>query len=116
MTTEANDSRTASDEAVVCKELLGHVALDRNLLRALGLSSETSKIVMDHIMELRSEIKRVKRITLLEASSEVAGHWNDRSTMVNQYEQAQRSAGVLQRQGYAIECPNDQAHVRRVKP
>lgn len=61
MPAEANDSRTASDEAVVCKELLGHVALDRNLLRALGLSSESSKIVLDHITELRAEIERVKR-------------------------------------------------------
>jgi hypothetical protein len=37
-----------------------------------------------------------RRNALLEASTEVATHWNDRTTMTNQYEQAQRSAVMLQ--------------------
>lgn len=99
-----NEARSGA--AVRSNAGLGHAELDTKLLQSLGLSEALAKIVMDHITELRAEIKIIKRKTLLEASSEVAGHWNDRSTMTNQYQQAQRSAGVLQRQGYEIECPN----------
>lgn len=53
--------------------------------------------------KLRAEIKKIKRITLFEAATEVASHWNDKTTMVNQYDQAQRSAAILQSQGYTIE-------------
>jgi hypothetical protein len=48
--------------------------------------------------EIRKHATReARQKALLNASSEVAGHWNDRTTTTNQYEQAQRSAGVLQR-------------------
>ena len=79
-----------------------HQELDIKLLQCLGLSEASANIVMEHIIELRSEIKTVRRKTLLDASTEVAGHWNDRTTMCNQYEQAQRSAGILQRQALEV--------------
>lgn len=77
---------------------MNHFEFDIKLLHSLGLSYETAKIVIDHIKELQEEAKSIKRKTLLEEASEVAGHWNDKSIMVNQYEQAQRSADVLQKQ------------------
>ncbi len=76
--------------------------LDIKLLQCLGLSEASANIVMQHIIELRAEIKSERHKTLLDASTEIAGHWNDRSTMCNQYEQAQRSAGVLQRQALEV--------------
>ena len=79
-----------------------HDELDIKLLQCLGLSEASANIVMQHILELRAEIKSVRRKTLLDASTEVAGHWNDRSTMCNQYQQAQRSAEVLQRQALEV--------------
>ena len=42
----------------------------------------------DEIMAIRSQVLR-------EAANEVRSHWNDKSTMVNQLEQAERSANVL---------------------
>lgn len=48
-------------------------------------------------MMLQNLELQVRRIAFLDAATEVAGHWNDKRFMVNQYEQAQRSAGVLQR-------------------
>lgn len=42
-----------------------------------------------------------RRLALMEASTEVASHWNDTSATTNQYQQAQRSAGVLQRMALA---------------
>ena len=42
-----------------------------------------------------------RRLALMEASTEVASHWNDTATVIKQYEQAQRSAGVLQRMALA---------------
>lgn len=38
---------------------------------------------------------RIRRKALMDAATEVAGHWNDKSFMDNQYQQAQRSAHVL---------------------
>jgi len=57
--------------------------------------STTVPLAEAELAALRAEVEKIRRRTLLEASSEVADHWNDRHTMVNQYEQAQRSAGVL---------------------
>ncbi len=45
--------------------------------------------------------RKAYRKGLMDAASEVAGHWNDRSAMTNQYQQAQRSASVLT--GIALE-------------
>ena len=42
-----------------------------------------------------------RRLALMEASTEVASHWNYTATVIKQYEQAQRSAGVLQRMALA---------------
>lgn len=72
------------------------------LLQSLGLSEASAKLVMGHINELNKEVANTKRKTLLEASSEVASHWNDRTRTVNQYEQAVRSAGVLQKMAFDI--------------
>jgi hypothetical protein len=47
-------------------------------------------------------IKAACRKILLDASTEVASHWNVQDTMVNQYEQAQRSAGILQRKALEL--------------
>ena len=56
--------------------------------------------------ELRRDKERLvaktRRLTLLDASSEVASHWNDRNHQCNQYDQAQRSAGVLRRMALEI--------------
>jgi hypothetical protein len=42
-----------------------------------------------------------RRLALMEASTEVASHWNDTSATTNQYQQAQRSSGALQRMALA---------------
>jgi hypothetical protein len=47
------------------------------------------------------EPKDIRRIALLDAASEVAGHWNDKFQMCNQYEQAQKSASILQKMALA---------------
>ena len=39
----------------------------------------------------------IRKAALLEAAEEVASHWNDAWTMVNQKEQARRSANGLLR-------------------
>ena len=51
---------------------------------------------------IAAAMQQSRRMALLDASSEVAGHWNDRDTMCNQYDQAQRSAGVLQRKALNV--------------
>jgi len=45
--------------------------------------------------KLTSKKMQIKWRTLLEASSEEAGHWSDLEKRVNQYEQTQRRASVL---------------------
>ena len=54
------------------------------------------------IKEVKAAIKEARQIALLDAAAEVASHWNDRNAMVNQYEQAQRSARALQRMAYKV--------------
>jgi hypothetical protein len=48
-----------------------------------------------YLAQLTLAERKAYRRGMLDAASEVAGHWNDRSTMTNQYQQAQRSANVL---------------------
>jgi len=51
----------------------------------------------------------IRRRAFLDAASEVAGHWNDRRQMVNQYAQAQRSAERLQAMALELDQPTEGA-------
>lgn len=76
---------------------------DLKLLQTLNLSAYETQLIMDRLTALHAEIERSRRLALLDASSEVASHWSDRMSMVRAYDQAQRSAGVLQRIALANE-------------
>ena len=66
----------------------------RAVVAELAVQAEEIRLLRKQVGELP---QKARRRALLDASTEVAGHWNDRAAMCNQYDQAQRSAAALQR-------------------
>lgn len=70
------------------------VIVDKEFLESMeGADEETFKAALT---------AKATKAALLDAADEVSNHWNDRSTEVNQYEQAQRSARVLRDKAHYI--------------